>query len=445
MFPLKLKSFERLFLFADRIENPSTFIFELKFTGSLQRELANSAVEYAVQTHPLSRCQIQLDGSNAFWVPANAVPQIVWCDQSVDRRNVVDLDLVITDGPPLRLLAHDGDSGAASMVILFHHCAFDGLGAIQWVEEFLSAYRKLDSGEPLSPGKLDSNFLRNRCQPNQSWLRSLRLLPGQWRSVRETYRVITREVVPLVVPVDQVEPGRRHPGYLTFQLSAEETSALKSIAAKRRTSLNSMMARDLMVAIKKWHAEQKIEPTGSHFRLMIPVDERGRLMRKMPACNHCTIINLDFPPQDVSAGEVVVSEIDRRMKLIRDWKLSFNFWRAIRFFDWLPGGLKRYSERDGTNATALFTNIGRVFQKFAAPRCPESDSSKSAPVSLADMQAYAPLARGVYGAFTVYNFRNELRVSMHYDARLTSAKEAGGLMSMLKGQFLANLNRRLQD
>ena len=435
MFPLKLKSFERLFLFADRKENPSTFIFELKFTGSLRREIADSAIQYAVQAHPLSRCQIKLHGSKTSWVPTNTDPQIEWCDEPVDRRNVVDLDLIITDGPPLRLFAHDGREDAASMVILIHHCAFDGLGALQWIEDFLSAYRKLESGELLPQKKLDTQLLQNRCQPNLSWVKWLRLLPGQWRSVRETYRVITREAVPLVAPVDPIEPDRRYPGYAIFKLSEKETSELKRFAAKRRASLNSMIARDVLVAIKKWQAAQQIDPTGAYFRLMIPIDERGRAMRKMPACNHCTIINLDFLPKNVSPDDSIVTEIDRRMTLIRNWKLSFNFWRAIRFFDYLPGGLKRYSEREGTNATALLTNIGRVFQKFiASSNAPEQ-------MSLADFQAYAPLARGVYGAFVVYNFNNELRVSLHYDTRLTSLDAVNELMGIFRAQLLANLVR----
>lgn len=440
LFPLKLKPFERLFFFADRQENPSTFIYELEFAGPIQHELAESAIEHAAQIHPLSRCKIQCDGNKTSWVPANVAPKIDWCDQPVNRGNVTDIDLIITDGPPLRIFANDGsDSGSASLVVLFHHCAFDGLGASQWLEDFMINYRLLDANGSPAANKLDTTLLRRRCQPNLGWVTALRLLPGQWLSVRETFRVISRKVIPLVCPQSQSDSKQRCPRYLTFQLSENETRELKKLAGENQTSLNSIIVRDFLFAVSDWQAKRNTNANGSHFRVMIPINERGRKMKRLPACNHCTIINLDFQPSELREGDTVISEIDQTMSIIQKWRLSFNFWRAIKVFDWMPGGLKRHSDHDETNATALLTNIGRVFQKFVASKSSQTGSGKNGPLSVTNFHAYAPLARGVYGALLTYNFNNEQRISLHYNGRLISSDGANELMDGLRTQLLSNL------
>lgn len=435
---LRLKPFEEYFLLNHRVDNPSTFLMKLTFHGRLDRSLADATLEHLIRLHPLTGCRIQVTGNHSRWVPADPRPKIDWRENPVSAEEIHDTNLEITAGPPMEILAHDGRNGPATMLVLIHHCAFDGLGAIQWLSDFLEVYRCLQANETPTIAT-DASLLSRRCQPSLSWSRILRLLPGQWKSVRETFRVLSRQAIPLVPFQPDRESRSRRPSFLQVEFDHDQTAALKRFASTSSSSLNSIAACDLLTAIKAWQDECNVEAQGTHFRIMIPVNERDRSMKRLPACNHCTIINLDFPRDAIEHRDRVLADIDQRMSVIRRWRLSLNFWRVLSLFRWLPGGLARPAQSENISATALLTNVGRVFQKFTVTQRHMDNQIGPRPLSLLDFNAWAPVARGTAVAFGIYYFNNRLRISLQYDGRQLDAEHAGQLMERFRQQLLDHI------
>lgn len=454
-FPVELTPFEEYFLYKDTVDNPSTFCVEMEFAGRLDRELTVTATQNVCRLHRLFECRVDMNKGRPRWVLTDTKPSIEWFAQPPSVTSLSSLHIDITVEPPLRIYGYDGAEGPAKLIFLFHHTAVDGLGTRQWLADFLKSYQSLQNEESLPDLKRDLRLLEQRCRSGLTWGQKFRLLPGQWLSVRETFRILNRKTIPLV-PWDLPKSAQpRSPSCIDFELSPSETKELKKETARIGTSLNSWALRSLLVCIQRWQEKNNCSSPaaspskGTHFRIVVPINERGRSHKSMPACNHCTMINFDFPRNEVQAESNLLQDIDQTFSVIRRWKLSFNCWRAMRIFRGLPGGLKKFAENDSVAATALLTNVGRTLQNDAVltshstdaqSLCAKDNANQEAtehtPLRVANFRAYPPLQRGMVLAIVLYYFNNALRISAQYDQRFLRPVDAQHLMDGLRQELL---------
>src|SRR5262249_37374110 len=85
LFPLPMGPYERYMLIDDTAAYPMTFLMAVEVSGDLQREAFESAVQGALDRHPLCRCRVErYRGKGWCWTPVPAAaPQILWEESAI--------------------------------------------------------------------------------------------------------------------------------------------------------------------------------------------------------------------------------------------------------------------------------------------------------------------------------------------------------------------------
>ncbi|MEM9941076.1 MAG: hypothetical protein AAF939_05765 [Planctomycetota bacterium] len=438
-FPIKLKAFEEYFLHNRLGNNPALFTVKLGFNQPLQKNLVQQTHQIICNRHPFSKCIVESRAGQPVWVEKGISP-VKWEENSVSEASV-SLDCrSITKEPGIRVFACTGvqeTPSRGSLLFLVHHVAIDGIGMAQWLNDWLRCYRKLQNSSFDAASKkfppLQVSLLR--CQPQVQFREWLRLLPAQWKSVRSAYRVMTRKVIPL--SSSKIEDGDSRPILLETEFDARTSTQLKQAANNNRVSLNTLLVRDLFIAVDAWQQKRNEEPDSppGYVRMVIPINERDRAYRKQAACNHCTMISLDRTRQDIDAPEELLRTIDHELGVIRDWRLSLNCWRFLELFRRLPGGLEKRLNSSQVSATISFTNIGRFLPRLTTQK--EADTGNQ--IGFDQIVIYPPLAHGLMGAFAAINFKNRLKISARLDSNFIAPASAQQLMMDFKNQLLSNL------
>ena len=438
--PLQLTPFEEYFLRTDLVDSPSSFLVRIEFTKELSRVAVEKALAETCLHNLLSNCVVEETATGKpSWVNCPDELSVAWLECPIEDGIYPKRDIDITRDLPIRILGYDGKGsrGNAVFALVVHHVAFDGLGFLQWLSDWIDCYRSLEQFgnlDELKRTELNQDLLLIRCRPKLTFSQRLKLLPGQWKSIRAAYQIMKRKAIPLVggQRVD-AKQAVQQPCFKVLKFSAEETLTLKKYANSLSASTNSLVARDILVVIKQWQAENSFAAEGTHFRLMVPVNERGQEHRKMPACNHCTMVNLDRTPSEIENELSLLASITQEMGVIRKYRLSLNFWRALSVYRWLPGGLERQLSPEKVSSTALFTNLGYVLPKYS-----ETKSSKHQSLAIEEFTLLAPLNRGMVASLCMYYLRNELRLALQYDDQSMTRELAESFMDMLQIKLLAN-------
>ena len=297
MFPLPLRPFEEYFYRDHSCEYPAVFFFRLSTVGELDREFAQQALDRVIAIQPLLPTVVVERRGRLYWEKTDRSNPIHWSEESDPAPEFQPLDL--SEHVPLRMYCVANENGH-EIIFQVHHAAVDGLGFVQIVNDWLAIYHSLLSGASV-PEKLKSyqpELLHERCRPALSWKQWLSLLPGQWISVVPIIKFLRRRAIPLVpvIEADKLEVSS-NPAVITSKLTAEETRCVSRVAGQQQATVNELVIRDLYLAIQAWQQEYDIHADGTHLRLMVPVNERTERHKFLPACNHCTMINLD---RDVS-------------------------------------------------------------------------------------------------------------------------------------------------
>ncbi len=418
---LRLSAFEELFLRLDHKDGPSNFFFKFELNSRLRREQAQVAIDQVSELHPLARCKAEYDAKGRpHWGFCPRPLIIEWFEQGFSDVGYPDSYFDPTQNRPLRVLCFPRGESATTMLFQVHHVAFDGLGFLQLFEDWLSLYR--DPSAAIR--SYDPKKLEKRCRPNNSLGQTLRLMPGQWRSVRATILVLGRAVIPFLPKRAEVDSANEVVQKVaTKTLSSDATQSLRNFARQNSVSTNTVLVRNLFVSIQRWQSENGIPVSGSHYRLVIPFNERREKHQAMSACNHCTIINIDRSTQEISAPEEMLVQIDQDIKLIKHWRLSLNFWRVLKLFQWLPGGLAKHTSTERVTATTLFTNLGRLDRSlkiFSSPR--DHD------LTVTDLEIVPTMQRGMTLSIATYEYRDQIRITMQYDSNELSETQANDFL-----------------
>lgn len=446
-FPLRLVPWEEFFFYKHRPSHPATFFAFFEFSQPLRRDLAEEALRVVSRKHALLRSVVQRRGAKLFWTPAPP-PVFHWADRPFQIEDLPHGNLDIAAEPGLRVWAYDG-SGAtvaenqgATIQVLIHHVAFDGLGILQILIDWLELYQQLQrSGEKTWGDKpIAEPSLAFRCRPQLGWWETFRLLPGQWKSVRAVFEIFGRRAISLATgkPLDADQP--RKPQVARCQFDGESTLQLKKYAASESASLNSVLIRDLLITINQWQRSLPETPAGTHLRIMIPINERGPEHHTGSACNHCTMISLERRPVETEDPSKLLASIEQDMDVIQKWKLSLNFWRALSLFRLLPNGL-RGMQNSEVAATASLTNLGRLrlTSSIAARHLDPPNSNHL--LRLTNFEIVPPLLHGTMAAFAVAYLHNELKITLQYDPHHLTPQQAQDLMQHYHAVLSANIGK----
>jgi hypothetical protein len=202
---------------------------------------------------------------------------------------------------------------------------------------------------------------------------------------------------------------------------------------QHQTTVNSLVTRDLFLAIKRWQARQIAFPSGTHFRIMIPINERTMRHRRLPACNHCTMINLDRTREEVSDPDCLLAGIQNELAVIRRWHLSWNFWRVLWLTRRIPGGLARGTRSNRCRATTVFTNPGDVLRRVNWPDA--GNPMTASGLRIGDIELVVPLRPGTPAGFAMYYYDDRFCLTLHTHPALLDQDQSNLLMECVVDQL----------
>lgn len=438
LFPLRLAPFEELFYFDDRPEHPATFLCAATLSGPVDSEMLRQAAHDVSLRHPFTRAIVKLDQRDRPWLHrSDAEIDIRVVNKRWESDGFDELAIDLSSEHPCRIW-HFQEARQSAVVFQFHHAVFDGLSGFQVFNDWLKIYQSIRCGTRASVDlpRLNPRLLPARCRVQLSWKQRISLLRKQWLSVRGVFRFWSHKAIPLVRhcnPERNSRAGKTHQATVSFALDQVTTRRLRQFASERSVKVNSILARDLFLAISDWQEEKEANQTGTHFRLMIPINERTLRHRGLPACNHCTMIGLDRSREQLRDASQLLTSIQREMDITKQWKLSLNMWRLLSLMRRLPGGIKRHAEQRECRSTCVLTNLGdlsRIIRQSRRQKFEEADR-----IDVVRFEPVAPIRWGTAAAFCVFYFEKQLHVSMRFDPRQMTPDAASQLANLYESRL----------
>ncbi|HQX52588.1 MAG TPA: hypothetical protein PLR25_21890, partial [Planctomycetaceae bacterium] len=225
---LTLTPFEEHMFFDDVPEYPMTGFFRLRFSGCLQAEALDAAIQTTISRNPLVRSRIVRNAQNELcWELADSptIPLAAWSADTQGEFPAGDyIDLTQSIGMRIWLVTR---KGAHDLVVQIHHACTDALGMCHLIDDLLVSYAQL-VGDVLSHTELrllNSDQLPTRNRFGLTGRRLLQLLPKQILSLGIVGRFFLRRAVPLRPPaVDQsIVASATFPAVCVFEFSRCET------------------------------------------------------------------------------------------------------------------------------------------------------------------------------------------------------------------------------
>lgn len=445
LFPLPLRPFEELFVHDDDAPDyPAVFSGRFEFDGLLDRGIAELALQDVISRQPMLNCRLEDPANDSMaWmfvdhartsgrVEAGKANRL----QSFDLRNEQPFRLGLESRKTED--AHD----QTIVTFQFHHAAFDGVGALTVVNDWMKSYDLLSdtpaSARSRKKNRLDPSMLEQRCQAGLSWRERLRLAPWCWLSLIGFVNFFKNRSIPLVPMehVGNVTTKTEDTPILSATVDEESTARLKARTAELAVTLNDLIAVDLLASVKQWQLDRESTPKGSHLRITIPINERSVRHRRMPACNHCTMISLDRRPNQISLDSnsdqfrALAQQVHHEIDTVREWRLSLSFWSTLGLFQRL-GGIKKWFATRKCRSTCVLTNLGQLGQRLRLATN-EDGQVVVGNVPLSHVEFAAPIRFGTAVAFSVFVYRRQLNITMNYDRKSLSREDASDLLNELK-------------
>ncbi len=432
IFPLPLAPFEEYMLSDDRPAYPMNFFCRVRFSGRLDRRAFESVLQASVARHPLLAVSVRKLPRNRFqWIAdETTAPTVRWQEKLPDDSfpHAAPINLYAEAGLRFWVLA---GAKTTELVMQFHHSCCDGLGGFRFLRDLLVAYA-VAAGETsrratLPP--LDAKLLRRRNTFGLTPWRFLRILPQQLTGLLGVRQFLMRSPVPATPntpPQDMSQPPDRYPATCTRRIDEAETKALRRVAAELRATTNDLLARDLFLALHDWMSRHVPGYDDGWLRLSVPVNLRTVSERRLPAANAVSMVFLDRRSQDFADTGQLLAGISDEMLLIKRRRLGLTFVFSLQACRFLPGGMPAQVKGDQCTATCVFTNLGSPLAKLPLPR--REGRFVVGNVVLEGMECLAPIRPHTSAAFAVFIYAGKLTVTLHYDARAMTGRQAEDLL-----------------
>ena len=414
LFPSHLTPFEYYMDMDDRPRYPMTFVVQFVFSGNVNRDAMERALEVAVDRHPLLQAILRVaKGTAECWVLADDKIRIDWGDLADDIEFVDDEFIDLRQEPGLRIwIRHDSER--AVLTSQFHHAVCDGIGSYQFLGDMLAIYAGGSIEEELP--QLDASTLRLRGQSSYD--------PQQFRDDRGRLRSELGEWMRLLLGrVSPLQPLKRSaikskpafPGIQSVTFDQSVYREIRLAAADLGQTPNAMLLEKLFISLQQWNQQQGASGWGQSLSVMMPMDLRERAQQTFPAAN---IVSYAF--------------IRRDRKVLRDAKLLRDGLReelaslkrdrhSTRFMNLLAGARRRPFAMKATLAgercfsTAVLSNTGDPTKRFYVQFPREKGAIRCGNLLLEDISGVPPMRPKTRASISIFTYRRALTICVRCD------------------------------
>jgi hypothetical protein len=427
LFPLPLAPVEQHFLVDDSPSYPAQFFCRLRFNGCLRQDLLNEALPIALARHPLLTAVVQqTDKQGPHWVAcAGSAPQVQWIEEEPTQVFPPASHLDIRARPGVQVIAISG-SDKSDLVLQFHHAACDGVGALDFATDLLTAYANAVAGSERYHFKpLDASRLNSRASlPLSGWsllgwgMRRVPALPSIWRF----YRRKPAPVLPHRPDLDAPSPPPAFPEAVVHHFSRAESVTLAAMAQGSETSLTGLLVRDLFLSLDQWRRRNELQGD-AWLRLMLPINMRAPADRRMPAANVVSTVFLDYCPSRERDSDALLLRINRLLEQIKNDSLGLAWPLALRLLQRLSRAwAKARRSRRKCLFSTLLTNIGPA---LAASPLTRSDRHLIVGDMILEEFEFLPVTRPLQClGIAVSNYAGRMSLGMRFDSRVLPVERA---------------------
>jgi len=424
---------EELMFHQDCSAYPCTCFVRMRFVGRLGKDALEPAVQRAIARHPMLAARVDPNQSKLRWqLDPEPTQSITWQEADISDEFPTASSLQLDQGG-LRLqvrLYRD----LSDLLLHFHHAAVDGLGISQFIHDFMLFYseQKGVSHRKRALRQYETSRLKQRGTMGLTWGKLVSMIPKQAIGLAGVRQFLMRKPVPLVPHKRaSADAATAHP-FPTAQIkhfSAEESKLFRFTAKQAGVTTNDLLCRDLFLAMNDFRQEEGITDDDAWLRLMVPFSLRGAADRHLPAANVVSSVFLDRKGSQMSDPADLLVSIHDEMQLIKENELGYTFVLSLCVNRMLPGGLRRVARGNRCNASAVFTNLGRLVSRTGLPS--ENGEAICGDVRLQHLEILPPLAPFTCIAFGAGWYANRLSISMRYDLRVLTTDQASALLDKL--------------
>ena len=410
-FPLYVPPIDWFFLVDDSPKYTMSFFLDLDFSGQLDQEIFQQALNESLARHPLLFCVIEKAKRDRLcWVPRpEKISAVDWAgdDVPLSLQDNGYLDIQKTTG--LRIWVRQSSQGAR-VTMQFHHSACDGTGAYRFVGDLLGCYMKR---LPSCQGKVQlGNYDAALLKVRRSKMRSIRIHDSSFKKFRiaaaEGWNHIRSRTAPLKVPSNSPQ-GVNLPGMVKQSFAADELAKLRSAATSRGGTLNDLFLAKLFQAILQWNGSS----TGSRrIRILVPADMRDGQDFEIPACNMTACTFITRSKNEIQDEQRLLDLCIQDTLALKGGGPQSAFVNAITSA--MEGSLlPKILKFSGCMATSVFSNAGDPSRRFTGklPKkrgkisCEEFTLEAITGVPPLRVHTHSTLSSSIYGRNLTFSLR----------------------------------------
>jgi hypothetical protein len=441
LFPLPLTPMESFMVADAREDYPMMCDTELQFQGCIDREAFDVALAQAVARNPLLGCLIGRDQAGAMaWTPTYRLPQVDWAPHGTPIAGDYGRTIDLTRDIGLRVWVRQGQEQSI-VLFQFHHACSDGVGFLGFSEDFMAAYSAAVPGAiAVTPRSLNPDLLKRRGVLGIPHRSGWEKVTDAWFGMRESMRFLLQAPLALSPRVAPAE-ATGHVVFRSHTFTGAAVVALRRLAGEAGATLNDLLIRDLMIALRRWQGRDGRQPGRRNLRVLMPQNLRERDELAMPAAIAMSFAFVTRRADCCDDPIALLCSIREETEIIRRHKLSLFFLGGIASLQG-AGLLNWLLRRRICFATAVLTNLGDPTRRFVArfPRSPEGLLLVGNLVlnSITGIPPLRPLTRSVWAVFQT---ASTLTISLKCDPRSYSPLDVEGLL----GEYTNQLRQSAQS
>jgi hypothetical protein len=467
LFPLHLNPFEFYMDVDDRPAYPMSFVVQMSFSGRLEPKRLTVALEHALERHPLLSAVVRpaKRGIECWVTDPDIAVKIRWHSfAETSELNCNEfLDLRCESG--FRVWVQHDDSRAV-ITAQFHHATCDGIGAYQFLGDWLHRYAAMSGDEGLQPQQellhsvlrdrfrqsLDlGKFLDKDGQVRIEWVEYQQMedcgaiplcppLPAEGRVAPQT--PVLRAPVPRA-PARTEDPydiGEHFPGFVTATLSRQEFRELRLRAQDKGLTPNDWSVVQYFRTMRDWNRDnwsdvQPGEPeTSGSLSVLVPMSLREPGKPALSACNVVTYSVVNRAHEDLDDVEFL-DGVRREMAQVKRERRDSPFLNMISGARVHEEMLDNLLRDDLCLATGTLSNTGDPTKQFLSRLPDEGGRICCGGLRLESIGGTPPLRPNTRVAVSLFTYKRELTICMRCDPNYFSVATSRELLE----RYRANL------
>ncbi|MDR1269550.1 MAG: hypothetical protein LBK82_08500 [Planctomycetaceae bacterium] len=420
--------FEKYMLLDDKPAYPMDSFRFLLFSGRLNFSYFAASITTVVRYHPMLRSIVRQDQrGHFFWEEVDCPVFIRKIRGPIAARYPNPEAIHLFNEPGFKVYFVE-ERNQTSVLFQFHHSVSDGIGEMQVIADILSDYVIRFQGDvpPENPRNLDPELLLQRGSTGLTLKKYFRFF---FSSAVTTYQLLFRFPTPLAphVPLNTNIPAKDYLAFCADELTREETQNYFDRAKQNDVTVNDLLLCDLFLTMGVWRKKWFVPHGNPCLRISVPMNLRTESLKNMPAANAVTMLFLDRKERDFSDPDRLLKQIHQETDWIKRTEQKHILLLSLKIRDRLPGGINYELKSQKCRATAVLSNLGRIFESLPFMRRHDGRLFIGNAV-LEEIDAAPPIRSGTLISFSALTYANQLRLILRYDTKNMTTEQANDLL-----------------